>query len=288
MQHHKQKMKTLYLDHNIIIDIKDNRKPDFVQRINNLDKKEYQIFFSPAHIEEIAALKMRHGNNDETVNSFLDQLGNITNSKALLPFERRDTAQRKRGGIYLSEEHPKTTYQRVIEHYENNSIAEEHQKEKISRGEEIQRKTGITSLETNFINIQEEIDRFKPKLHQIIINNYPTLRQSYPGLLRSQAPLCNEINFSYLGKKFPLHEMTIEKIFEFLEARRYYPDKSTQFLSGLHDTTHAIYAAYCDIFITNDNKLKNKTKATYNWLGIKTLVLNPNEFIEHLDNRSID
>lgn len=112
-------------------------------------------------------------------------------------------------------------------------------------------------------------------------NNYICIPIELNEYLPPEPPTCNNINFEFLGKYFPLHEMTIEKVFEFLEIIRYYPDKSTQFLSGLHDTTHAIYAAYCDIFITNDKKLRQKTKATYDWLGIKTSVFTPDEFIEY-------
>jgi hypothetical protein len=277
-------MKTLYFDHNVIIDIQSRRKPAVAEAIENINNNQYQILFSPAHIEEIAALKMHHGKGDEKIRALVDLLARITNSRALLPYKRQDTVQEKRSGVYVSNEHPKTTYSRVITSYSNNRIAEDHQKEKIASGEDFERKTGVTSKETNFIDIQREIDTFKPRLHQIIIDNYLMLLPIYPEALPTQAPACNEIDFGHMGMFFHLHEMTVEKIFEFLEARRYFPDKSTQFLSGLHDTTHAIYAAYCDVFVTNDNKLKYKAAATYKWLGINTLIMSPDELVKYLAN----
>jgi len=277
-------MKTLYFDHNVIIDIQNKRKPVVVEKIESIDSNKYQILFSPAHIEEIAALKMHHGQEEDKINSFLDLLARLTNSNALLPFKRPNIVQVKQFGIYISNENPRDTYDRVILGYENNSVAEAYQKEKIARGDFLESVTGVTSRETNSIDIQKEIDRYKLELYQIILEYY---RQSSLSVLEeylpAHAPAINEIKFDYLGKYFPLHEITIEKIFEFFEARRFYPDTAAQFLSGLHDTTHAIYAAYCNVFVTNDNKLKNKTAATYKWLGINTLILTPGELIDYLD-----
>ena len=277
-------MKTLYLDHNVIIDIQNNRKPNVVKSIEGINKDQHQVFFSPAHIEEIAALKFHHGEDDGKIQSLLDLLAKITNSKALLPFKRAGTTQVKKAGIYISNEHPNATYTRVVESYERNLIAENHQKEKIENGESIERKTGIKSKETNSIVIKGEIDLFKPRLHQIILNNHQSLSKidDLVEYIPTRAPASHEINFRHLGEYFPMHEMTIEKIFEFLEARRYFPDKSTQFLSGLHDTTHAIYAAYCDVFVTNDSKLKMKATAAYDWLEVNTLILKPEELIDYL------
>lgn len=268
-------MKKLYFDNNIIIDLHNERREELVKCISNLDRSEYQIPFSPAHIEEIAALVMHHGKNQEIANEKLEFLAKITQSTALLPFKRDDTTQVEDNGIYISEENPKITYERVILYYKNNKAAEKHQKEKIENGERLEKELRISSKETNNLEIEKELDIFKPWLHKIILEN------SSHGI----ALKCNEIKFEYLRKFFPLHEMTIEKIFEFLEARRYYPDKSTQFLSGLHDTTHAIYAAYCDVLVTNDNKFHKKAAATFSWLGVSTLILSPDEFIEYLKNQ---
>ena len=265
-------MKKLYFDQNVIIDLQNERKPNFVECVSKIDRSKYEIVFSPAHIEEIAALVMHHGQSQETVNHKLDFLATLTQSTALLPFKRNDTYQIEENGIFISKESPKKTYDRVVAFYKNNKIAEEHQKEKIANGEALERTFGVSSKEANNTDIQKEIDSFKPRLHQIILENFDS----------KIAPKCHEINFKYLRKIFPLHEIAIEKIFEFLEARRYFPDKSTQFLSGLHDTTHAIYSAYCDVFVTNDNKLNKKSFAAFSWLGINTLILNPDEFVGYI------
>jgi hypothetical protein len=66
---------------------------------------------------------MHHSKGEEKINVMLDLLAKITSSKALLPYERRDTVQVKRTGVYVSNEHPKATYQRVIDGYKDNYIA---------------------------------------------------------------------------------------------------------------------------------------------------------------------
>lgn len=52
------------------------------------------------------------------------------------------------------------------------------------------------------------------------------------------------------------------------------PIKKTE--SSLHDHTHAIYASACDYFISKDRRFIAKTKATYSYLGIETIVIDAN------------
>ncbi|EFI9568875.1 hypothetical protein LZ617_25125 [Escherichia coli] len=279
-------MKTLYFDHNIIIDIHNKRKPVVVDRIKELDRNEFQILFSPAHIEEIAALKMRYNQDDSRVSSYLNLLTELTFSKCLLPYKRTGVNQVKKIGVYISDEDPITTYRRVIKNYDRNCIVEEHQKDKIARGILFEKEAGVSARETNQINIQREFDLFRPRLYQIVMKNYISLRPSLGEYLPEIPPSEDEIKkFSLMGEYFPLHEMIVEKLFEFLEVRRFFPDKPKQFFSGVHDTTHVIYAAYCDVFVTHDKKLLNKARETYKWLGVNTLVLTPDEFVKYLEKQ---
>jgi hypothetical protein len=281
-------MKKLYFDNNIIIDLQNGRRESLIECLKKIDKSEFQILFGPGHIEEIAAIVMHHGNEQEAADVKLDFLANLTDSTVLLPFKRRNLLQIEHDGIFIYKEYPRDTYKRVIAHYDRNQFAENHQKEKIETGEKLEKVFEVSSKEVNNIEISKEIDLFKPRLHAIVSENYNYLVSN--GLLIEYLPLsvpkCDELNFSFSRRYFPLHEMIVEKIFEFLEARRYFPDKSNQFLSGLHDTTHAIYAAYCDIFVTNDKNLRNKAAATFSWLGIDTLILSPGEFVDYVTKQS--
>lgn len=95
-------------------------------------------------------------------------------------------------------------------------------------------------------------------------------------------PKLQDIRFNFLRNYFPLHEALVEKIFEFLEKIRFYSEKSKDYISSLHDVTHAIYASYCDIFVTNDKRLKKKTEVIFTWLGVDTCVLNKKELKDFL------
>lgn len=127
--------KIIYIDHNVFIDIQNNRKPKVKSLLTNLDDEKYQIVFSPANIEEIAAIKMHHGQNQEKINDALRLLKKITNSTAILPYKIPWLTQHKHIGVYISKEEPSDTYKRVISYYDNNHFAETHQKQKIANGE---------------------------------------------------------------------------------------------------------------------------------------------------------
>lgn len=278
-------MKKIYFDNNIIIDIKNLRNKVLSEKVAVLNKEEYQIVFSPAHVEEIAGIVKHHGQSDENAEDKLDFLAHITESIALLPFPRNDLKLIEHDGIFVYKEHPKETYKRVIENYNVNYDMEILQKERLINGERFEKKYGANPKDTNNINIISEINLFKPRLHQIIIENYYALIGSEIGrFLPNTCPGCNDLKFSYMKNYFSIHEAIIEKLLEFLEVRRFYPDNSINSINNLHDTTHAIYGAYCDIFVTNDKKLKQKMRAAYQWLGIKTNVINSNEFIKHLSS----
>jgi rRNA-processing protein FCF1 len=279
-------MKKIYFDNNIIIDIKNLRNKALQEKVEQINKKEYQIVFSPAHIEEIAAIVKHYGQDDKNAKDKLSFLAQLTDSTALLPFPRNKSRLIQHDGIFIYKEHPKKTYSRVIDQYKNNAIAEHHQKEKLKHGEDFEAEHGISSKETNNIDIIREIDFFKPRLHQIIIDNYHLLRNFELGrFLPDSCPGCDDLNFAYTKNYFTIHEAIMEKLLEFLEVRRFFPDNPKNSINSLHDTTHAIYGAYCDIFVTNDKKLKQKTSAAYQWLGINTNIFNSNEFIEYLSKQ---
>ncbi|WP_312315878.1 hypothetical protein [Stenotrophomonas sp.] len=279
-------MTTLYLDHNVLIDIQKRRREDLVARINGLNRSAFDVVFSPAHIEEVAALRMHHGHADE-VAPFLDFLSRLTHNRVLLPYPRRSVAQVEQRGIYLSVEHPSETFGRVIGNYGNNAFAEAHQREKITSGIAFGETHGVDSRTSNTMDIAHELDALAPKLIAILDANIAAMRGSpLAPYLPSCAPSRSQLSFAHLARYFPVHEVVIEKVFEFMDLLNYYPNKPKQYLSGLHDTTHAIYAAYCDVFVTNDAGLRHRTLAAYHWLGVKTRVFTGAEFVEYLDARN--
>lgn len=85
---------------------------------------------------------------------------------------------------------------------------------------------------------------------------------------------------------------TLECIMEYLNqglcARGYNRDgnvEKTQ--SGIHDTSHLIYATYCEKFYTLDKRLGKRAGAIYRYLGIPTEVVYGNEnVILHIGKNS--
>jgi len=57
-----------------------------------------------------------------------------------------------------------------------------------------------------------------------------------------------------------------------------------RFANMIDDSLHVFYGAYCDYFITIDDKCHYKAVETYHKLGIETKALKPNEFIGIVTN----
>lgn len=279
-------MKRIYVDNNIVIDVKNTRNEAIKSAIESLDKSKYKVVYSPAHIEEVAVMTKHYGMTEDVGADKLSFLAKLTDSTELLPYRIPGLRLLSHDGVFLCKEHPKRCYERVVAGYSENAIAEEQQKDRLLNAENLEEITNVTSQQANNIDTQSEIDLAKPRIHQILLDNYKLFREAdlFEEYLPAEPPGCNDLNFKYTRNFFPIHEILMEKIFEYLENRRFYPEKSEKHITGLHDVTHAIYAAYCDIFVTNDRKLREKTKAAYKWLGIETLVLSRQEFVEYMSS----
>ncbi|MBK5215068.1 MAG: hypothetical protein JJE55_15590 [Flavobacteriaceae bacterium] len=56
------------------------------------------------------------------------------------------------------------------------------------------------------------------------------------------------------------------------------------FKNTTEDSFHAAFASTCNIYVINDNKSYKKTRVIYDRLDVNTLVMKPNEFVEHYKN----
>lgn len=77
-------MKKIYFDNNIIIDIKNLRNKSLQEKVEKINKKEYQIVFSPAHVEEIAAIVKHYRQDEKNAEDKLSFLAQITDSTVLM------------------------------------------------------------------------------------------------------------------------------------------------------------------------------------------------------------
>lgn len=80
---------------------------------------------------------------------------------------------------------------------------------------------------------------------------------------------------------------------EFLQAYMnldlvgFYPeklDKKNTYTNFSNDSQHAFFAAYCDIFVSNDENIRAKSKAIYDKYGITTEILSPEQFLTKLNS----
>ena len=266
-----------------MIYLQENTDPELVGLVDKVDDSKVQFLFSPAHIEEIAAMVMHHSIPNEVAEKRLCFLSKITKKTALLPFPRCDVEQSCFKGVYLSKENPESTYARVISNYSLNVIPETHQREKIEAGERHQENTGIGAKKMNNLDVTPMLEESKADFYKAVcsiwLENKETVMKDY---IPYSKPKIEDLKFDFLRGYFPLHEAVVEKIFERLEKIRFWPDTAKQYLSGLHDVTHAIYAAYCDIFVTNDMKLKKKTEVAFKWLGAEAQVFDVKDFKAYL------
>lgn len=75
-------------------------------------------------------------------------------------------------------------------------------------------------------------------------------------------------------------EATIEVLFKVLNFFGFRKEHSPKRVENrLHDVSHAIYASYADIFVTNDRKLRHSAMAIFSLIGIQTRVLDRAGFL---------
>lgn len=87
--------------------------------------------------------------------------------------------------------------------------------------------------------------------------------------------------FRIRANTFHEREVTIDILFKVLNIFGFRKEHSPKRVENrLHDVSHAIYASYADIFVSNDRKLRHSATAIFSLIGIKTCVLDRGEFLK--------
>ncbi len=287
-------MKKLYLDHNIIIELTSEN----ISRDDLLINDEFGIFYSPAHIEEIAVSEKRDNIEKNIIEKDLEIISKLTLNKELLPNhgEKEDCND----GIYIKSEHPQKCYQRVVDQYQVNDEAEDLNEAVLS----ISKENNFFGNEPSKINnttpeqiLRKILDEVHITHKERFIFNYNNhiifINQEYNINLEPFKELY--FKFNDFRDNFFKILIIIEMLANLLEAHGYYyekPNHKKQPLvekarSRMHEVTHMIYASYCNRFITGDKKIFYKTKAIYSYLDIRTEVLYYNQKEKKLFTRLI-
>ncbi len=76
------------------------------------------------------------------------------------------------------------------------------------------------------------------------------------------------------GKSFGLYHR-ITGVFELLDMFGYWKDRYTERsnVARFWDSSHAYFASFCDYFVSDDRRTRNKVKVAYSLYGISTIVV---------------
>ena len=85
------------------------------------------------------------------------------------------------------------------------------------------------------------------------------------------------VSFFPNGNSFGLHNRMAAMI-EFIDMLGYWRDKQTDKSNTARfwDANHAFYASYCDYFISDDKRNRNKCRVVYEIYGIDTKIYSSN------------
>jgi hypothetical protein len=204
------------------------------------DQREGHAFlYSPAHIEEIA-LDAANG-NEHRLQEELNKIIKITNQFS-----------------FVSQDHVKCRI--ILDRVDdcllrvraNNGLY----KTELARNKHNERSQNLVGL------IDEKIKRrLSHKKHNEIFGVEE---------IKEEAGLYLSIYKNY-NSNFSDRRNLIEMLFVVLEQYGWkQSSESKKSGNNMHDVTHAIYASYGDLFVTNDKKLYYLAKAIFGFMGLKT------------------
>ncbi|MFT8347321.1 hypothetical protein [Clostridium saccharoperbutylacetonicum] len=252
----------VYLDYNIFVDSLE--KADIKNKLYSL-KTKYKYVYSSAYLEELANTAIKDVNiKEEVIKKDLENISKLTNNIGLRP--TTDT------GILPVVEHPKYSYQRVIDYLHLTKLSENNSKNFMKN-----RINHIELVKKYNIN-KDKIDLLDPS-EVFYDSNVEMLVKECSRFGDLYLSINNASLWRAIRKDFSLLERNIEELFNLLEIIGYNSENNKKSRSRLHDVTHAIYATKANYFITNDNKFRNKCIAVYSFLGVTTKVCEYEKFI---------
>ncbi len=245
---------TIYLDNNIFIYL-ENGSLSISDIENIVDGRIETIFYSSAHIEETLEIKGSSEQvREERITKRLHTIKSITKSNYL--------HQDLNNNVYRKLLHPKV----VLDTISEVSFAQSAMKGMSSLLSEEQKEQtrDLLGLETSRLNNykpQEVIQHLNKKIKSL------GEVHSFLGML--------ELGISYHPdeKSFGLSNR-IAGVFELLDMFGYWKDKHNEKsnYARLWDSSHTFFASFCDYFITDDKRTRNKAKVVYEIYNLKTII----------------
>ena len=241
---------TAYLDNNIIIDIEqENLSLEQISKIISTDK----YFYSAAHLQE--ANEITGKNKDVLLNKRFDTLSSITKNNYL--YHELKTNQ-----IVILKEKPRGVFKTITEI----PFAQNSMKSLINMLSEEQKKTfrhelGISPIELNNYTPKQVIEQ---------VNKETTIFGGYSIVTLIE----KAIELHPDGESFGLHNK-IAGVLELLDLIGYWKDKynDKSNYARLWDSNHTYFSSFCDYFISDDKRTRNKAKVAFLLYGINTKVI---------------
>lgn len=245
----------VYLDNNIIVGI-ENGEFD-IALFRTIGNVEY--FYSAAHIDEL--IEGEH-------------LQKLSVEKRLMTIEQLAGTNHILNGAHTPEFFPKTPKEMY----------------------EISHTPWAMMLRTN-MNIglnafNPDRDKFLEvlKLNKIEVNNIKPceiINEIDKRLQKADDPNDRISVEQYLERTEAIGRAVYGTLFNLLDFACFHKDKPTDHsnIARMHDASHAYFAQLCDVFVSNDKKMRYKTEAVYNYLGVDTRVMSGKEYITNFQNR---
>lgn len=234
----------VYLDNNVLVDVEDGKYS--VDMFTTMPSAKY--YYSDAHMNELLEAK---GNVKVSQEGRLRLISKLCGQNHILT-----------GGF----DAPEFYYKEPAEMYRLCDIPlRVYIAQKVNTGDELfmelRERLGFDSAVFNNVSpdqVLEMIDeKVKEKLDDMDLLKY--LRET-----------------DAFGGKPLFHTL-----FNLIDSANYWVDKKTAHsnVARLYDAAHAYYAQVCDVLVTNDKRMRAKTKAVYSFLGVKTSVIPTNEYL---------
>lgn len=249
---------TAYLDNNILIDIEKGlfSTEDLLKNINtNLN----EFFYSASHLQEANEITA------ETEKDLIERLNTRFKIISLVTKNNYLFQDRHENKIVKLKEKPNVVFKTI------NDVPSAQNAMK-------QFMSVITEEQKELFREQLNIDIRK-------INNYSP--KEVINHINSKSDLLG--GFSFLGlidKAIELHpqgnEMGLHNrvagIFEILDMFGYWKDRFNEKskYARLWDASHTFFSSFCDYFISNDRRTRNKAKVVFNIYDIKTIIVSSN------------
>ena len=237
-------MAVCYLDNNVLVEIEQGN----ISASTFLSIQNSKYYFSPSHIDELIE---GEGIGKLSIEGRLKLIEDLTTNNYILPgFPNPELYERTPFQVYQDEKSP---FNSCIRQLTNQAMS-------------------------NFILDRDEFLSIV-KLRKIEVNNIP----SQDILIKLDNILSKYMNISIpelLLRSEAMGRTVFGTLFNLLDLACYYKDKQTELsnIARFHDASLAYFAQLCDVFVSEDKRMRFKTEAVYSYLGINTQVVSLKEF----------